>query len=84
MRIPNMDEEYFYVKVSFDEVENFKNKISKKDLCVFSFWWYGNEEDWDRLLSGNLFFTFEEAMEELKKWSERIETHEKHIQQENC
>ena len=71
MRIPDMDEEYFYIKVSFDEIKSFeKNKISKEDLCVFSFWWYGCEEDWEHLLTGNLFFTFEEAMEELEKWQD--------------
>ena len=44
MRIPDMDEEYFYIKVSFDEIKSFeKNKILKEDLCVFSFWWYGCE-----------------------------------------
>ena len=84
MRIPDMDEEYFYIKVSFDETQGgFKNKISADDLCIFSFWWYGCEEDWDNLLSGNLFFTFEEAVEELEKWRERINIYEKHVQQEN-
>ena len=84
MRIPDMDEEYFYIKVSFDEIKSFeKNKISKEDLCVFSFWWYGCEEDWEHLLTGNLFFKFEEAMEELKKWQERIDMYEKHVQQED-
>ena len=84
MRIPDMDEEYFYIKVSFDEIKSFeKNKISKEDLCVFSFWWYGCEEDWEHLLTGNLFFTFEEAMEELEKWQERIDMYDKHVQQEN-